>query len=212
MTKKKNEYISSLITAAKNIRIELKKAFPTVKFSVTTKRYAGGNHIDVSWTDGITHKKVEDIIDKYRHGEFNGMIDGYDYKKDRSFNKIFGGSDYVFLHSSVKHPQLLIVNDLLNSAKNIEIELKAHFPSTEFKISVEDNDPISIYEDGIRLKWKKEPFIRIEWKSEPLIRDVRKIIEKHGLYEHTEQIVKSPDWKLYTYMQLTKREILGEYL
>jgi hypothetical protein len=96
----KNTYKSSLTTAAKNIRIELKKAFPNIKFSVTTQRYAGGDSIDVLWTDGVTDKKVKDIIDKYQCGKFNGMEDIYEYN-DNLFNDIFGAAMYVFAYRNV---------------------------------------------------------------------------------------------------------------
>jgi hypothetical protein len=38
--------------AASNIRAELKKAFPGVKFSVRSETFSGGDSIDVKWMDG----------------------------------------------------------------------------------------------------------------------------------------------------------------
>jgi hypothetical protein len=97
------KYISSLTTAAKNIRIELKKVFPNIKFSVTTQRYVGGNNISVRWTDGVTRKKVEHIIGKYQYGEFNGMEDIYEYNNSL-FNDIFGAAKFVFATRDVTPP------------------------------------------------------------------------------------------------------------
>lgn len=91
---KEKEYTSSLITAAKNIRIELKKAFPNIKFSVTTQRFAGGDSIDISWTDGVAYTRVENIVSKYQYGKFNGMEDIYEYN-DNLFNDVFGAAKYV---------------------------------------------------------------------------------------------------------------------
>ena len=85
------------VNGAKNIRIELKRAFPGVKFSVTSDSFSMGNSIDVSWTDGPTTKAVDAIINKYRQGSFDGMTDCYNYEENL-FSDVFGGAKYV--HSS----------------------------------------------------------------------------------------------------------------
>lgn len=59
------------------IKSELKKAFPNVKFSVTSSNFAGGNSVDISYTDAILREKVEEITDKYQYGSFDGMTDCY---------------------------------------------------------------------------------------------------------------------------------------
>ena len=97
---KEKEHISSLATAAKNIRTELKKAFPTIKFSVRTERFAGGDSIDVSWTDGATYRKIKDIIGKYQYGEFNGIEGIYEHNNNL-FNDIFGAVTYVFANRDI---------------------------------------------------------------------------------------------------------------
>lgn len=86
-----NEYV----TAAKNIRIELKAAFPAVKFSVTTKSYSMGNNCRVSWIDGPTNEQVSKIVDKYSAGDFDGMDDLYTYRKNEFIEK-HGSAKYVF--------------------------------------------------------------------------------------------------------------------
>lgn len=87
----------SLVTAAKNIRIELKAAFPSVKFSVKTSRYSMGNSINVRWTDGPNTKQVDAIIGKYEAGTFDGMTDCYNYEHS-AWTDAFGEGKYV--HSS----------------------------------------------------------------------------------------------------------------
>lgn len=77
--------------AATNIRIQLKLAFPKVKFSVR-KRYHGS--VDVEWTDGPTGEQVDAIIDTYKSGHFDGMIDLHS-SKIYPFHVVFGGADYV---------------------------------------------------------------------------------------------------------------------
>ena len=85
------------VIAAKNIRIELKRAFPGVKFSVRGKSFSGGDSIDISWTDGPQSLQVERITGKYQQGSFNGMIDLYEYEAS-PWRDVFGDSKYVHVH------------------------------------------------------------------------------------------------------------------
>lgn len=87
------------LIAAKNIRIELKSAFPGVKFSVVGKGFSGGNSIDVSWTDGPTSKQVDAITDKYSSGDFDGMTDCYNYRHS-AWTEAFGSAKYVMAQRS----------------------------------------------------------------------------------------------------------------
>jgi hypothetical protein len=86
---------SSHALGAKNIKKELLRTFPGVKFSVRSDCFSGGNSIDVSWTDGPTEKEVEKVIGKYQEGHFNGMEDLYEYNRDNVFPDVFGGAKYV---------------------------------------------------------------------------------------------------------------------
>jgi len=65
---------------AKNIRIELKRAFPSVKFSVTKD---DEDAVDIQWIDGPSHDSIETITAKYQY--------------QTVFNDIFGGCRYIFL-------------------------------------------------------------------------------------------------------------------
>jgi len=69
--------------AAKLIRTELKKAFPTIKFSVISENYSMGNSININYIDGPITDAVENIVNKYQLGEFNGMEDIYEYTNSR---------------------------------------------------------------------------------------------------------------------------------
>lgn len=82
------------VVAAKNIRIELKKAFPTVKFSVRSESFSMGDAVRVSWSDGCTVAQVEKIIEKYQAGTFNSMEDIYEFK-NTLWGAAFGESKYV---------------------------------------------------------------------------------------------------------------------
>lgn len=90
-----SENSNSLVTAAKNMRIELANAFPRIRFSVKTSRFAGGDSIRASWTDGPTDKQVSAIIGRYEAGKFDGMTDCYDYRKDQSWTAAFGDAKYI---------------------------------------------------------------------------------------------------------------------
>lgn len=77
--------------AAKNVRTELKRAWPKVKFSVRSSY----DSININWTDGPTVKAVEAVTGKYQSGHFDGMTDCYEYNSS-AFNDVFGGCRYVF--------------------------------------------------------------------------------------------------------------------
>ena len=85
---------NALVTAGKNIRTELKAAFPGTKFQVTSSRFSGGDSIDVRWSDGPTTAQVDGIIQKYRGGTFDGMDDSYK-DSDAAWPVVFGDAKYV---------------------------------------------------------------------------------------------------------------------
>lgn len=85
----------SYITASKNIRRELKKSFPGIKFYVNSSGYSGGNSIDIKWTDGPTIKQVQGLTTKYEYGSFDGMTDSYNYDRRNFWVEIFGGTKYL---------------------------------------------------------------------------------------------------------------------
>ncbi len=83
--------------AAHNIRQELKRAFPGVKFSVRSSSFSMGNSVDVRWTDGPLTQAVKEITSKYEQGSFDGMDDSYTYNTGEAaaWCDLFGGSKYV---------------------------------------------------------------------------------------------------------------------
>jgi ribosomal protein L21 len=80
--------------AAANIRQELKRAFPGVKFSVTSESYSMGCSVRVSWTDGPIQSEVEKTTGKYQEGHFNGMEDIYE-DGHAIWPEVYGGAKYV---------------------------------------------------------------------------------------------------------------------
>ncbi len=85
---------SGCVIAAKNLRVELKRAFPGIAFSVRTSKFSGGDSIDVTWTDGPAYVQVEKIANKYSGGTFDGMTDSYEYK-DSPWTEAFGDTKYM---------------------------------------------------------------------------------------------------------------------
>lgn len=79
------------VAAAKNVRRDLKQAFPGVKFSVKSSYTT----INVNWQDGPTRSQVEAVIDKYQQGTFDGMTDCYEYHTT-PFNELYGAVQYTF--------------------------------------------------------------------------------------------------------------------
>lgn len=83
--------------AASNIRIELKRAFPGVKFSVRKNDYGS---VGVNWVDGPTPSQVEVITNEYKGGRFDSMEDIYEFSKSPRV-AVFGGSKYLSTSRSV---------------------------------------------------------------------------------------------------------------
>jgi hypothetical protein len=79
--------------AAENIRRELKKAFPTVKFAVKKDGY---DCVRVHWTDGPTVKMVQKITGKYEGYTRDGWNDDILVSDaDATFADVFGSPKYV---------------------------------------------------------------------------------------------------------------------
>lgn len=84
---------NTLTDGAKNLRKELKAAFPGVKFSVRTSRFSMGDSIDTTWTDGPKTAEVQAITDRYQQSEYCPHED-YHGLTDDQFTKVFGGASY----------------------------------------------------------------------------------------------------------------------
>lgn len=77
--------------AAANMRIELKRAFPGVKFSVRMSYYGA---VSIRWTDGPRQTEVEAICRKYRAARFSSMEDMYEHAA-QPWHHVFGGLEYL---------------------------------------------------------------------------------------------------------------------
>lgn len=85
--------------AAKNIRTELKRAFPGQKFSVTSDSFSMGDSVDVRWTDGPTTDEINAIIGKYVNSAFDGMTDSS--SPVHNDWHVFGETKYAHSHREI---------------------------------------------------------------------------------------------------------------
>lgn len=81
--------------AASNLKRELARKFPAVKFSIRSESYSGGCSINVDWTDGPLTEKVQAVCNKYRDSDFDSMVDLKTYTPT-NWTETFGGADHVF--------------------------------------------------------------------------------------------------------------------
>lgn len=84
--------------AAANLREELSRTWPGVKFTVRSESFSGGDAVNVGWLLGPTYAEVVKVADKYKYGSFDGMDDSYN--DDRSagsaaVGKVLGQAKYV---------------------------------------------------------------------------------------------------------------------
>lgn len=77
--------------ATLNIRADLKKHFPGVKFSVRKPEYSS---VYIGWSDGPTPAAVEEVTRRYKAGKFDSQEDMYVSEK-RPFSTVFGDVDYI---------------------------------------------------------------------------------------------------------------------
>ena len=97
------------VERAKEIRKELKKEFPEVKFSVRSSR-GGGSSINIYWTDFPTVKAVEEITNKYesiRYDEYTGEV-------------LCGGNIFVFTNNTWSEEMETAIKENLISKYGVE--------------------------------------------------------------------------------------------
>ena len=69
--------MTSHAQTAQAIRNELKAAFPSIKFTVRSESFSGGDSVRISYTNGVPYELVQNIVGKYQYGNFDGMTDCY---------------------------------------------------------------------------------------------------------------------------------------
>lgn len=109
----KGKLTGAAATAAA-IRARLKKEFPGVKFSVTSKNFSMGNSVDIDWTDGPFYDQVNDITYQYCYGRFDGQQDlSYNVDIDPALG--CPGSKFVSCHRRLSPEYKAKIKEVLES-------------------------------------------------------------------------------------------------
>jgi hypothetical protein len=102
------------VAASSNIKKLLSTLWPSVKFSVHYKSFAGGDSIDARWADGPSAGQVDDYIGNFESGSFDGSEDIYNYH-DNAWH-IFGDAKYIHAHRDISEEK---INELLPAVKTV---------------------------------------------------------------------------------------------
>lgn len=77
---------------AKNLRVELKRAFSGIKFKVTSS----GRIATISWVDGVTEQQVKDCLGRYVCNSYDTMSNGFQ-TRITPWMEVFGSVDSLRL-------------------------------------------------------------------------------------------------------------------
>jgi hypothetical protein len=105
--------------AASEIRKELKKQFPGIKFTVRSESYSGGSSIRVRWEDGPTIDSIDKIINKYQYGSFDGMTDMYNHD---NVNNDISQVKYVFANRDLSDKTMEDLRKEIENKYDIDFE------------------------------------------------------------------------------------------
>ena len=125
----------------KNIRTELKRNFPGVKFSVRFDSFSGGDEFSICWEDGPTKEQVDLVVSKYQnhHSDFTG--DYWDYDPSE-FNNLFGGVSYVSTDRTITEKVSLSSLNLFEATE--ENKTTYHFEEERAGIYARENASHSV--------------------------------------------------------------------
>jgi hypothetical protein len=132
--------------AANNLRAELKKRFPGVKFSVKKEHY---NTYYIRWENGPTAGEVSKIGNMFESYESDFTGDYRDFNPS-NFNRVFGGFKYVFESRKASEDLEKLLNDEINKDLDQGREYWKQFNNTDLthavNIRIEDNQLIFNYQ------------------------------------------------------------------
>lgn len=128
----------STVERAKELRKELKKAFPNTKFSVRSNSFSMGSSITVSWTDFPSKEAVEDIAWKYRSVrtcEVTGEV-------------LNGGNTYLHLNNSWSDEMKATIKEELINKYGVEF-YNEHIEDTYDSYRYENEMYKNLYEASL---------------------------------------------------------------
>jgi hypothetical protein len=94
---------------AGQIKKLLKEKYPTIKFSVRSKNFSMGNDVTVHWNFGPIEKEIDQLINGFQDGDFDGMNDLYTY---RGHKDNIPRAKYVFATREYKTQEEIENNEL----------------------------------------------------------------------------------------------------
>lgn len=109
---------------AKKIRVALKENFPSVKFSVRSQTYSGGSSVNVSWTDLPLREDVEEVVNRFKSGSFDGMTDMYETSGYIENGVRYVGAKYISCSRELSDEYRTEIENYLNA--NYEVS-KNHY-------------------------------------------------------------------------------------
>lgn len=126
--------LSGPARAAANLKAELQREFPGVKFSVTSDRFSMGNAVRIGWTDGPTCEQVRNISGKYQYYAGLSQDDCQQYDSSaygKAVEQVLGRAKYVSESRDIS-PELrqaviaLLSVELFGTTKPAETMLDDH--------------------------------------------------------------------------------------
>lgn len=120
---------------AQLIRVALKKAFPDVKFSVTSDVYSQGSSVRIAYKDGPAEAQVREVYAPYKSGSFDSSQDMYVYKdklttveEGGKLVRISYGAKYISCQREYSPAYGFFLNAVdLRQAPTLEVQFRAFF-------------------------------------------------------------------------------------
>ena len=81
------------------IRQFVKQVFPDVKFRIRSSSFSGGDSVTIYIQEPVSeeyYKEIKQTMNNFQSGSFNGMIDLYEYEKNRGISVTLNGKTYDF--------------------------------------------------------------------------------------------------------------------
>lgn len=175
---------STTRSATNNVRAELKKHFPGIKFSVRYSSFAGGDSVDIEWYDGPTVGAVESVVGKFQNSHADHTGDYWDYNPSE-FNRVFGGFKFVCTDRSYTNE---VVNPIIEQVRKdypgLSEDSEIHRDEFFSKYNCVDEGLSDLYWLSVRtiarFRWSRTSFmpeIPVKEETEPVMAEGIEIVD-----------------------------------
>ncbi|MEK8217176.1 LPD29 domain-containing protein [Paenibacillus sp. FSL L8-0463] len=103
----------------------LKKAFPGIKFSVTSSTFSMGSSVHVSWSDGPLSSDVDSILNRFKSGSFDGRQDMYNITGYFWEGELYVGAKFIDSSREILQDRKAIIESKL--AQNYESDIHGDY-------------------------------------------------------------------------------------